>query len=85
MLELAIDPDKRTISATVLLRGEQEPITIGIDDYRFESGGEGAHFTAGHVRCSRAWMEAALQTALAGRSLPVPEKVAALVQGMLGS
>lgn len=75
MTELKIDHERKTIEATVMLKGEQEPIQIRLSQYVFQTQGEGGTFTVGEVIVSREWMNVLANEVLKDKPLPLPGSI----------
>lgn len=80
MLDLKIDLEARTLACTVHLAGEQEPLSIAIDDFDLSDDGT---LTIRHATADRQWVQALLQNFLVGRAVPVPPDKIDLVRGIL--
>jgi hypothetical protein len=72
LADLHISSRERTISATLLLEGEDVPVAVHIGHYRI--GGEpGKHtLTVEDLAVSRPWLQNLLEDVLLGKPLPVP-------------
>jgi hypothetical protein len=75
LTELKIRSRDRTISAELILEGEEVPITILIESYRI-AGVSGAHtLTVEKLTTSKAWLQNLLDDLIVGKPLPVPSIV----------
>ena len=70
--DLRIRSRDRTISAEILLEGDEIPVEIRVEKYRISgSAGEYA-LVVEKVTASRAWLQNALEDFLVEKALPVP-------------
>src|ERR1035437_946026 len=76
MTELKIDNERRTIEATVMLKGETSPIQIRCAHYELKMNGEAVSLTIGDVSVSREWMSLVAAEFLKNRSISLPAGVA---------
>lgn len=78
--DLRIRSREKTISAELLLEGEEIPVWIRVERYRI-TGKSGEHaIVVENVTASRAWLQNLLQDLLVEKPLPVPS-VALLALG----
>lgn len=72
---LTLDPVRRLVSAQLELKGESGPVSVEAGPYEIlDQPGASAIRFAG-FQTSRAWITAALNDFLAGRTFPLPESV----------
>ncbi|MES2438166.1 MAG: hypothetical protein V4584_03830 [Verrucomicrobiota bacterium] len=72
LTELHISSREKTISAELVLEGEEVPVAIHISRYRL-SGEPGKHaLTVEEVTVSRPWLQNLMEDLLLGKPLPVP-------------
>jgi len=82
--DLHIRSREKSVSAELVLEGEQVPVTILIERYRID-GTSGAHtLTVEKITASRAWLQNLLEDLVVGKPLPVPS-VALLALGGPGN
>lgn len=75
LTELRIRSREKTISAEVILEGEDVPVTIVIERYRV-TGKSGEYvLTLERVTASRAWLQNLLDDLVVGKPMPVPSIV----------
>ncbi len=75
LTDLRIRSREKSISAELVLEGEEVPVTIQIEHYRITgSGGEYA-LVVESVTASRPWLQNLLQDLLVNKALPVPSIV----------
>lgn len=75
LTDLRIRSRDRTISAEVLLEGEEVPVTILIELYRID-GTSGAHtLTVEKLTASRPWLQNLLEDFVLGKPMAVPSIV----------
>jgi hypothetical protein len=83
MLELKIDHANRTVRASIMLKGEREPIDIKIEKYSITNDGDDASIVIEEAETSREWLNAALKNFVLGQPLPLPAKYINLIEGFL--
>ena len=72
LTDLRIRSREKTISAEILLEGEEQPVSIQIERYRIiGKSGENALVVEG-ISASRPWLQNLLQDLLVDKPLPVP-------------
>ncbi len=70
--DLHIRSREKSVTAEVVLEGEEIPITILIERYRID-GTSGTHtITVEKVTASRAWLQNLLDDLIVGKPLPLP-------------
>jgi hypothetical protein len=79
MTELSIDTKKRAVRLRLALRGEAEPIEVVIEKYQLTRRGDHLMLTVKGATSSREWVSALLREVMVGRSIVVPEKMAAVL------
>lgn len=82
--ELAIDTDRKRISAQLLLHGERVPLQVCVEAYEVVKTGSSVSLLVKAASSDRAWLDAVLNRFLVGRPWEIPAKAAALVDGFLG-
>jgi hypothetical protein len=72
LTDLSIRSREKTISAELLLEGEQVPLVLKVDRYRI-TGKSGEHsLVVESVTASRPWLQNLLEDLLVEKPLPVP-------------
>ncbi len=84
ILELRIDPRMRSIRLLVDLAGEERPVELHITQYTLICREGTRLITADRFQCSRPWLEAVLNRYVAGREWMIPDRMADLVEDVLG-
>jgi hypothetical protein len=79
VIDLKIDNQAKTISLSVLLKGENLPINVKIDEYELDN----AEITIKSANAERAWLNAALQNFVVGKSFKVPKNIKDYVNDFL--
>ena len=77
MTSLNIDSNRKHISASVLLNGEMDSISIEAD-YDMEFRGEGCFIKLKEIQCSKEWLGILARKFTAGQRYQVPEMVGKL-------
>lgn len=75
LTELRIRSREKTISAEVILEGEEIPVTIVIDRYRVTGKSGEYSLTLERVTASRVWLQNLLDDLVVGKPMPVPSIV----------
>lgn len=70
--DLHIRSREKSVTAELVLAGEEVPITILIDQYRIEGTSGTYTLTVEKVTASRAWLQNLLDDVVVGKPLPVP-------------
>ncbi len=77
--ELEFDKSAKTISATVNLQGETQPVRIEVLGYIL-----GVDYIAiTRISCDKPWVEAALNRFLANREIKIPDKARSALEMVL--
>jgi hypothetical protein len=77
MTQLKIDPKTASIDAEVELKGEDTPVKLHIENYKFSELPDGsAQFSAGTITISKPWMEIIARNAMADRTISIPKDMA---------
>lgn len=79
MLNLSIDSKTKTLTCTILPKGEQEPIRIEIPRYDIEKRGEKTVLVIQEVKVSREWMDTLAAQFFAGKKIPLEGALASIV------
>lgn len=83
MLNLSIDSKTKRIRLEILLKGESEPVTITIDEYRLITEAGADFISIQKASASREWMNALLQDFALGKTIPLPAKYANMLKTVL--
>ncbi|HNY64859.1 MAG TPA: hypothetical protein PKM41_05435 [Deltaproteobacteria bacterium] len=78
-----LDSAARTIDLEVLLKGESEPVTVTLHDYRFLTEGDRSYVTVGDVSVSREWMMILAEDLLKDKRFEIPAKYARLLDAVI--
>jgi len=79
MLELKLDPKKKTISVKLDLAGEPEPVTIQVKRYSLREGA----FTVEEIEVDRPWMDVLARKFLVGQEFEIPEEIGTIINRAL--
>ena len=80
MTHLDIDTKKRSIRVRLELAGDKEPVEVAIGSYSIEGKGISASLIVEAATASRKWLDVVLQEFVVGRKLPLPAKVAQIIE-----
>ncbi len=80
LIGCALNSRERTASATVLLKGEAEPIRIDVQEYELGQLGTKSFVTVKRIQATRPWLTALLQDFVVGRRLDIPDQYASYVR-----
>jgi len=80
----SLDSRAKTAELRLRLRGENESLTVTVEDYSLQSGSHGDYVVVRRARASRAWVEAVLGKFILDKPLQIPEKYSAVARGILG-
>jgi hypothetical protein len=83
LLAFQLHSAENRASCRVLLRGETEPVTLSVDEYRLTQDATGTALTVVQACASREWLSQLLRDFLVGRSFPVPEQYASYARMLL--
>ena len=86
ILELNLNSAARTLSATVRLKGEAEPVKILVHEYAVSRDQEGQVFVAidgRRIETSREWLTKLINDKLGDQKVRIPERFGWLVQHLL--
>lgn len=84
VVDLNIDTKSKCIDATLLLHGENEPMSARIDEYEVTKTNSSAAFLVKAASSERAWLDAVLKNCIVGRSWNVPAKAIPHLDDFLG-
>ena len=83
LLDFQLHSNENRAFLKVLLRGEPDPVSLFIDEYRLRQGPAGTEVIILQARASRDWLSQLLQDFLINRPFPVPEKYAGYAKMLL--
>ena len=83
MTELKIDAEKRQIEATLMLKGEREPLHVVLKGYEVKTTAGTSTLTFRDISTSREWLTAIAEEALKDRAFPIPSVAAKALQVLL--
>jgi hypothetical protein len=83
VIDLKIDNQAKTISLSVLLKGENSPINVKIEEYELKQDSGKSKITVKSANAERAWLNAALQNFVVGKSFKVPKNIEDYVNDLL--
>jgi len=75
LTDLRIRSREKTITAEILLEGEEQPLTIHVERYRITGKSGENELVVESVTASRAWLQNLLQDLLVDKAVPVPSIV----------
>ena len=83
MLNFSVQPETKTITAEILLKGESSPLKLTLGGY--EIGGDPGKPTLriAHATASREWLEVVLKEYLVGKPIDLPPKAVPLLKLLL--
>ena len=84
MININIDHKTKSITASVLLKGESKPIEVKINKYKIIKEGSTARIIVEDANSDRAWINALLQNFVVGKSIKVPADKIMLLDDFLG-
>ncbi len=70
--ELKIDSQNRTIRAVCQLHGENEPLTVRVEEYLLQEKGGKKFLQIVKCTCSRPWAQNLIEDLVQGRQIEVP-------------
>ncbi len=79
MLNLNIDPKSKSINIEVLLKGEDKPLEVSVNDYKLTSKDK-SFIKIGEVETSKPWLNIILDEFVVGGEVKLPPKVAKLLK-----
>ena len=83
MIKLEIDNKNKKISTSIVLKGEDAPIEVRVNEYEFKRHGDSADVTIHQVSSDKQWVEATLNSFVVGKPWPVPHKLVDVLETVL--
>jgi hypothetical protein len=80
VLSLQLDSRQKAAQIEVLLKGEDEPLTVRIEEYELVQEEAMTYIDIKKASASREWVNALLEDRVQGKRFPIPEKFAAIVR-----
>lgn len=82
MIDLKVDFEKNKVFIKAHLKGDAEPLTLEVDNFELSGDSESGAVVIHEAHSDRAWVDAILQNALVGKSLPVKGQVLKMIRGL---
>ncbi len=83
MLDLQIDKQNKNIKVSVLLKGEDSPISINVDKYEIEKTADSAEIKVINASSSKPWIDAGIRNFLVGKQFAIPAKAIDFIDDFL--
>ena len=83
MLNFSVQPETKTISAEILLKGEQSPIKLHLSGYDIGGTAEKPVLRIAKAEASREWLETLLREFVEGKPFDLPPKAVPLLKMLL--
>ena len=83
MLNFSVHPETKTISAEVLLKGEQSPIRLELTGYEIGGTAEKPTLRIARAEASREWLGTVLREFVQGKDFELPPKAVPLLKMLL--
>ncbi len=83
MLNLSVDSKLKTIHVEVLLKGEKDPTTIMIHEYKILTEGEETFIIVKKAASSKEWLDLLIKDFVQDKKYPVPPKFASTLKIVL--
>ena len=83
MLNFSVQPETKTISAEIMLKGEQSPIKLTLTGYEIGGTADKPALRVAKVEASREWLEVVLREFVEGKAFDLPPKAAPLLKLLL--
>lgn len=80
-----INSRDKSLEVEVLLKGEEQPISIHVQKYELIEDSKGDYVVIREVRASREWLTVALNKFILGRRHPLPQQYSKLIRMVLHS
>lgn len=81
--ELKIDSKKKNIDLVVSLKGEIEPLSINIQNYKFFEENNKTFIILNQIYFSREWMNLSAEDYVIGKKFEIPPKISGIVKTIL--
>ena len=83
MLNFSVQPDTKTITAEILLKGESAPLRLTLGGYEIGGPADKPTLRIANATASREWLEVVLKEYLVGKPIDLPPKAAPLLKLLL--
>ncbi len=83
VLDFKLDSRQNTLRLELLLKGEQEPLSVFVDEYQLVSDATGTWVVIKRATASRDWITTLLQDFVLSRRIPIPDKYASISKMLL--
>ena len=83
MLNFSVQPDTKTITAEILLKGESSPLRLTLGGYEIGGPPDKPTLRIANATASREWLEVVLKEYLVGKPIDLPPKAAPLLKLLL--
>ena len=83
MINFNIDSRNKTVQLEVLLKGEQQPITLTVEEYELRNEDGAFYFVINKATASREWVGVAVQEFLVGKKFRIPDNYSGMVKLVL--
>ena len=83
MIKLEIDNKNKRAFTSIVLKGEDAPIELRVNNYEFQRHGDSAEVTIHQVSSDKPWVEAVLNNFVVGKPWPVPTKYVDVLETVL--
>lgn len=77
---ITLDSSRKTLAATILLRGESEHVTLSVSRFEVVSEDGRHHMVVHGVSASREWIDALAREYMEGRALRIPSSIAGMLR-----
>jgi len=81
MLDLKLNTTERSLSVSLLLKGEESPIQINIHEYTLvtKEGRTYVELDGSKIETSREWLTTLIQEQMGRRDFPIPDKLVRII------
>ena len=83
MLNFSVQPETKTITAEILLKGEESPIKLLLRGYEIGGTAEKPTLSIAKAEASREWLSVVLREFVEGTPIDLPPKAAPLLKMLL--
>lgn len=83
LMEFKLDSRQNTASLKLLLKGETDPVSVWVEEYRVLENAAGNSVVVKRARASREWITLLMEDVLLGKCFPIPEKYASVTRMLL--
>ena len=82
--DLKINKDNHSVTVSVLLNGDDTPITINIDEYEIVKTDQSVSIVVKAADSDKAWLNTAIKNFLIGKPYAVPANAVPFLDGIIG-